>query len=373
MSILVTSRRRHFKIRDNFIRKLYPNENIIHCSDEKGLSGGEIDSIWWNDYKSSQMIKLNIEISYVDIIKRCRFLRELKNEKSISLINDAIYKWNNIITQEKIDLIYCLPIDSYVFHTLYLVANKRKIHFFSTVGTLFNNRIRITNFGELVFNSNYSSNNDFIKLFINNVRERAIRPEWLIGVNSSPFKTSLKRYFIDVLKPPFFWLYRQISKDHNSFSFPNKKLYKKRMFSSFKRFLWANKVEKNAVKIKDVKYDYIFIPLQFYPEITSDYWNKDISLINHHEMVLNIIKKISNKLFIVKEHPASFGKRDESFLKELTKCKNVKFASLLSDINIWLTKAEIIIGNSSTTTINAIILKKPVLFFSKPYFGTKKK
>lgn len=370
MNILVISRRRHFNTRQRFIKEIYPNANIINCSDERNVSGKAQKAIWWGDYSKGDSIDIKYDIN--DIVKRCRFLREFSEEKSESFIQLAFKRWDNILTTHNIDLIYCLPIDSYVTQTLEILSVRRNIPLLSTVGTLFNNRIRITKYGELVRNNNANINNQEVEEFIQNVRKATIRPNWLIGVGAKPSKTAFKRMVIDFFKPYLYSGYRIINNDKDSFSFPNKKLYKKRMFSTLNRFFWAKKIEKVAIEeISDDK-EFYFIPLQFYPEVTSDYWNRNLELINHHEVVLKVINSLPNQLFVIKEHPAAYGRRDEQFLKELSSLKNVVFVKLLSDLNYWLNKATLIIGNASTTTINAITLKKAVLFFTEPYFGSKK-
>lgn len=376
MNILVISRRRHFKIRNDFSQALFPNSNIIHASDEKGLSGKEIVSLWWKNYSSKEVFETSILPQYEDMIARCRFLREIDKQKAINLIDEGINSWRTLLIEYKIDIIYCLPIDSYALQCLHVASEQLNLKFFSTVGTFFKNRIRITNFGELIENKFDNAENIETKVqdFINSVKEKSLTPEWLIGLSGSIYKTSIRRYLIDSLKPFSFLLYRILKKDFDSFSFPNKKLYKKRMFSTFKRMKISLKIEKNALYPEEIKNDYVFIPLQFYPEITSDYWNKNLELINHHEVVLKVINTFpATDTIIVKEHPAAFGRRDEKFLKKLAGFKNVKFAKTKSSMNQWLKNSRLIIGNASTTTVNAIILQKPVIFFAEPYFQLTKR
>lgn len=369
-NVLVISRRRHFKIRDKFIKEIFPHDNIIHCSDEKNVAPKELNAIWWKDFwvKNNDSLEPFGE-KYEEIISRCRFLRELDFKKSKNLIDDSLSTWENLLITNKIEVVYCLPIDSYVLHSLYLVCKKNKIKFFSTIGTFFKQRIRLSNFGEVV-NNDFSQNAALeVNKFIEDVKVNSIQPDWLIGTSESVYKIIIKRLFIDLLKPSAFYIYRNLNKDYDSFSFPKFFLYKKRMFSTPERALISIRIEREALSPIEVKKGYVFIPLQFYPEVTSDYWNNDLNLINHHEVVLNVLKAIPiEREIILKEHPASISRRDAKFLKKLIKFQNVRFAKTQSSMNEWLKNAGLIIGNASTTTINALILNKPVIFFTKPYF-----
>jgi hypothetical protein len=372
MNILVFSRRRHFGLRNEFVNKIYPKDVIINCSDERKVSAGTFNTIWWLDFKINIVDQKIYQPDIEDIILRCRFLRELDRSHAIDLIQEAFNTWDNILSSNQINVVYSLPIDSYILHTLQLVCESKKISFFSTVGTFMDNRIRITNYGELAFNKVDYDYKKEVDDFIKCAEASSLRPSWLIGVGNTPIKTSFKRLVIDSLKPLFFFLYRKVRSDRDSFSFAKNSIYKKRMFATTKRFLVANSIEKNALNSYSNLGEYNFIPLQFYPEVTSDYWNRDLNLINHHKVVLEIVRALPDEKFVIKEHPASFGRRDEKFLNELSKCDNVVFAKLLSDVNSWINNSKVVLGNASTTTINAIILQKPVLFFSKPYFGSSK-
>lgn len=366
-NILIFSRRRHFEQRNSFIKKIFPNSILINCSDEKKIFQSSINHIFWK-YNWSGNFNYNNEVDYNNIIIRCRLLRELNYNKSFILINKALSIWEELLINRKINIVYAPPIDSYTLHCLYIVCKKNNIKFFSLVSSFIDNRVRITNFGELKYNKSISFTDDEVKNFIQNTRKETIKPKWLIGNNEFVYKLILKRFLIDTLKPFLFFLYRLFFNDYDTFSFPKFKYYRKRMISTAKRMFISFIIEKKSISPNDVKSNYIFIPLQFYPEVTSDYWNSDINMINHHKIILTLVNSLSNYKIIVKEHPASIGRRSYNFLKSLSIKENVYFAELNSSINEWLINSILVIGNASTTTVNAIILNKPVLFISKPYF-----
>lgn len=355
--------------RYQMIEKLFSEEDqLVYGSDEKQIEKLNLPFLWL--FENCEKVDLSqYNLDYDDIIYRCRFLRKMPFEKGKKLIQRSIAASERMLLNNNIDVVYSLPIDSYVLHTLYIVAKFHKIKFFSLVGTLFSKRIRLSIFGELIANNEIVTEDNKITAFIEHVKNTSITPDWLIGTKDSLNKTLLKRFVVDTLKPPVFWLYRIFFNDLHTFSFPHYRFLKVRMFSTLRRVIMAKKIEAITTDPKDLN-NYIFIPLQFYPEITSDYWVSDINLCNHHKVVLSIIDSYSGqKPFLIKEHPAAVGRRDEHFLKQLIENPKVYFAPLKYPMQNLIKNASLVVGNTSTTTINALIVNKPVIFFSKPYFA----
>lgn len=370
MKILIFSRRRHYRYRLSITTKIFGNaEDYIYGSDEYNVEHLTVDFLWLKNYIDKNKRQHKYKVDYDDLIERCRYLRNISKQKAINIIDQTIVAYEKLLLSNKIDIIYSIPIDSYVIHCLHIVATQNQIKFFSFVGTFIKDRIRITNFGELVENTEAKIEKELIQKFIDEVESTSIRPEWLIGVSGNLYKTIFKRYLIDSIKPLAFSIYRMRYNDFNSFSFPSVKFLKKRMFATFSRLKAAIIMEKTSLDPNLID-NFVFIPLQFYPEITSDYWIRNRTLCNHHEVVLKVIDSFNGKKnIVVKEHPAAFGRRDDEFLSELFKRSNVYFAPVKYPMNSLINKADLVIGNASTTTVNAIILKKPVIFFSKPYFN----
>lgn len=369
MNVLIFVRRRMSKDRIVVSKTILGNENeYFVVSDERDFFDRKVHIHWYGTFfYNASADNVNIDVSWDDIILRCRYLREIEKNKAKFLICRSIEAWRNLLEHFRISTVISLPIDCYTLHCLHIVCRERSIKFVGLVGTFFSNRIRVSDFGELkVPNLRVEVDSKAIDEFIQKVKNTNFRPSWLIGTDRSITKTILIRFVVDFFKPLFFSIYRIISQDPLSFSFPPRRLSKKRMFSTLDRMRASLYMEKRS--ISDIMPGYIFIPLQFYPEATSDYWIEDIKMVNHHKMVLSIVNALPENQFIIKEHPAAVGRRDENFLKELFTYSNVRFVSTLAPLNTLIEKASVIIGNASTSTLNAIIIEKPVIFFSKPYF-----
>ncbi|MCB9025436.1 MAG: hypothetical protein H6625_03890 [Bdellovibrionaceae bacterium] len=372
--VLVIGRRRHFDRVYKLARKLYPDSEIVLWSDEK-LGGKRVQwvgSVFYRkfseeDYKFSTDGLTDEAIN--EIIVRCRYLRSLPYELARKMAICAFDSWKEILTDNDYTDVFTLPIDSFQTDTLSRAAKYLNIKALAPVTTPFSGRIRFTLSGEILNCPLVDSiRKDIIEREIQRLSTPTYRADVLMGVNSSPLITILRRLLIDSLKPPFFFLYRILAKDPLSFSFPSRRYCKKTMFATPTRALSAYRMEKKSTLL--LPNHYVFIPLQFYPEATTDYWIKELDMINHHKVVLAIIDSVKDLYpVVIKEHPTAIGRRSSSFLNELFK-RNVYFAPLLSHTSNLVKEAEVVVGAGTTTILQALIHKKPVLFTGTPFYGS---
>lgn len=113
--------------------------------------------------------------------------------------------------------------------------------------------------------------------------------------------------------------------------------------------------------------DYAFYPLHTEPELTINVYAKEF--LNQIE----VIRLIANSLpismrLLIKEHPATLGRRSMSFYKKLAEIPNVVLLKYDKAVFEVIQKSAIIFVITGTTALEAIYLKKPVIFFGKvPY------
>lgn len=368
MKLLVFVRRRIAPGFMRLARDLAPDAEIVPISDERGVAGVP----WWgcSSLLSEKVPNFDFSCEIDDIITRCRFLRYKERTQAKDLVTQAFRRWISILSKHAIDRVLCLPIDSYVLHTLVLAAKELGVPAYSIVGTPFSKRMRFTKFGELCGRQEIDKNNlDEIDSLFRGFTEGGVTPDWLIGVDSSSSKVAARRLFIDSIKPFAFTAYRALTRDTNSFSFPPRRLLSHRMYATPSNFSAAIKLEKKQTR--DLPEQFGFLPLQFYPESTSDYWIPEAEIRDHHRTVLATAKALSKEMpIVVKEHPAAFGRRNAQFLEQLVEISNVKIAPLNASVHALITRSTYILGQGSTTTLQASLCGKSVLFFGTPFFGT---
>lgn len=346
------------------LSRMILSDKVCVVSDERIGS----DALWWGQH-DRDLGELDIaaisESDTAEIIRRCRLLRQLERQKALSMIGLAIKRWSHILSRYNVRRVLTLPIDSYVLDVLYQICRLRGIKAYSIVGTPFSNRLRFTCYGEL--NGEIDVDATVVRTFISDSRHGDVTPDWLIGAGVAPVRLAGGRLLVDSCKPALFGIYRLAFNDANSFSFASRRYLARRMFATPERFLAALYTNRRAsMKLPQ---EFVFLPLQFYPESTSDYWVREPEMHDHHATILAIARGLSGKVAMVfKEHPAAFGRRDAEFINSLSSIKGVYFVPYQFPVSTLINRATLIVGQGSTTTLQSIVAGKSVVFAGRPYF-----
>jgi len=369
--ILLFSRRSHYANRFSFSKLLFPASEINLWSDEK-LGGEKVK--WWGKWfyeeiEKSHGDRLNTDL-LDEMIIRCRYLRVIPRAKALILAEAAYFAWKRILLENNYDFVIHQPIDSFVLDALERSANDLGIPSLHPTATMLTGALRFTSRGEVI--GRVPDQHDEAKLqeIESFMLKENFKPDWLFGADSPAKSTILKRTFIDTAKIPAYALYRLLSQDAYSFSFAKHKYQRGRMFGTLDRYFTAMKMER--VSVKSLPSEFVFIPLQFYPEASTDYWIPETAMINHHKNVLSIAKAISKEIpVLIKEHPIALGRRPAAFMKELFSLPNVFLAPTLSPAGQIVKKASLVVGHGSSSMFQAMIMQRPVMFLGTPYYGSE--
>lgn len=366
MKTLVHGRRRVAKTQVGLARATMPDDEFLVVSEER-LPGSTVK--WWENFPRSAepVVPLNAE-EEVDVVQRCRFLRQHDRTRQLELLNLALGRWRDILEGQKIDRVFTLPMDCYIVHTLKIVSDRLGIPCFHAVGTAFDGKMRFSNFGE--YNGRVRPEYEGSpEAYFDLMTETEVRPEWLMGIDAAPVRVAQRRWLVDLAKTQGYFAYRHITGDHDSFAFAPKRNQLPLMWATRQRVKAAQETELAA--IRELPEEFAFLPLQFYPELTSDYHIRNLKLNNHHESVLATVAEVSQLLpVVIKEHPAVFGRRSARVLRKLLAMENVFFLPLGTPLSAVLKRATIVLGQGSTTTFQAQVMGKKVLFFGEPFFGS---
>ena len=123
------------------------------------------------------------------------------------------------------------------------------------------------------------------------------------------------------------------------------------------KFIYLNQITK----------PYIFLTLHLQPEATNDVVGQKYE--NQVEFIKNISQTVPfSYVLVVKEHPHSFGNRDDNFYKEVNNISNVFLLHPYEDSRKAIKNAKLVISNLGTISLEASIMKKPSLTATKMYF-----
>lgn len=305
-----------------------------------------------------------------EILARCRFLREQPRQKGEQIAAAGFIAWTEILQKFGYDAVQPLPMDAFVYDTLVRAAERLGIPAFGPIGTSVPGNFRFTlrgpDQGRL---PDSEADRDAFEDFYAKLAEPSFRPSWVVGTSTQASKTAQKRLLIDLAKPAPFAAYRTLKRDPLSFSFSPFRFQKKLMTATPERYTASLEMEKFAQK--QMPSEFALIPLQFYPEASTDYWIPELEVINHHKTVLAITEMLKSRLpVIIKEHPAAVGRRDAGFLRALMAMDNVYFAPLLYPMGTLVSEAQLVIGHGSSSMLQGLCLDRRQLFIGTPYYGS---
>jgi len=134
---------------------------------------------------------------------------------------------------------------------------------------------------------------------------------------------------------------------------------------------WANSFQPGMLKRRSEGERYVYFPLLFYPEMSSNLWAADFVDYYHYE--LHCVQLVSRNLptgyyLYVKEHLPMMGRRRRDSYKILRGLYNVRLFHGSADTFDLMKHAELVLTISGTTGIEAFALGKRVLTFAGGFY-----
>ena len=345
-------------------------EKVIYLSDFLKLDQTGLTKNYYKLWKdSSYESKFDSEL--IQIIKGCRLLRSLSFEESVrraSMKRDLIAK---LVESEKPDLCLSETTDQYLKDILFRECLKRGIPSIGLVRSFLNGYTRVTVRGEIqkVRSVDDDEANEVIKMLLQNdylpnfIHKSKKRKAHLIE-----FERQIKK----VLRVVYYYFKIKISGEYHNYHY-----LASSMPSLLEAFIaltkWplkisAPKYTQNFREFKNKKL--IFVPLQFFPEATTDYWGPENIFPQYPATMKSLLKSISSDfLIIAKEHPGAVGFRGNQFYNSLSSIKTLKFAEPHVPAIELVEQADAVIVWTGSVGFEAMLRGKPVISFAEPYYA----
>lgn len=318
-------------------------------------------------------------INFSELIHLDRHLIRKKKDSQIQIAINLIKFIINYLKKNKPSIIIAEGVDDLVSYIACKYCEKNNLKFFSIQnarlgnGLIFSDRVdsgsqNIINdynsYYEKITNNNNFSISKYDK-FITSYISQKKKVYYLNKIfdfkdislrDLNKFYAYFKEYFFD--KKGFHY------KDHPLILPVN------RLLRQIKNYYYIFFIQK--IKLKDLnKLNFFYYGLHVYPEAAT--------LIIGRETPdqLNLIKLISKALpygksLVVKEHPHSIGKRDIFFYNEINKMNNVFLINHDENNFDILNLSEGLVTISSSLSLEAALLKKPVYIFGDYYLSIDK-
>ena len=363
---LAYSKHKYFN-KFNYKKIFYINDiiNDVEKNFNKNININYIENYF--DINFSELIHLDRHI-----------IRKNKNYQKKSALN-LVRFIVNYLESAKPSLVIAEGVDDLVSFVACKYCNLNKINFFSIQNSRLGNGLFLSDridtgvtkviddfnffYNKLKNKSDFSIKeyDDFIKEYISNKKKVYYLDKFLNFKN-------LRLRDINI----FFNYLREYFHDPNGFHYKNHPISLPflRIFRQFKNFYYNFFL--NKIKTKDLKnLDYFYYGLQVFPEAAT------LVLGRETPDQLNIIKIISKALpygksLIVKEHPHAIGRRSLFFYNKINEIHNVYLIEHNENNYDILKKSKGLITISSSLSLEAILMKKPVYIYGDYYLNIDK-
>lgn len=301
-----------------------------------------------------------------DIHFRCRFLRSLPITESFKLIEQTYAYLNAIFDQFDFDAFFGALVDNYTLDILSRICKKRNIPYVSLVGHFINGYSRFSIKGELVKISREVSAEE-VESVLNLIDRDDYTPNFEFNKKKS-YLGSYKYYYKERLKELVFEIKKVIDRDSLNYH------YNTLMLKGIKKRNVISKDIINEFKLIsdiDVNQNYVYLPLHYTPEATVDYWCEQFECARYEGSILEIIKHSSPDIvFLIKEHPAMYLKRNLEFYKSLKAFPNVILIHPYESSNELLRKVDNVYVYTGSVGFEAIIRGKRVFTKTENYYSS---
>lgn len=347
------------------INKTFDYPEIVSFSDFKGLADIWAGTFLYNsDYEQPNA---DFEEEANDILSRCRTLRLLDRKQAY---RQALRYWNgidDIFSKYQFDYAVIFPVDNYTLDIIDRVARMRGVKTIAFIGTFISEHARISTRGEYR-SIGRNVTDEEVEYWVHKLTDVKFLPdsetENVKRNHKFIYKYYIRRKLIEniyypikkiVEKDPWNYHYNMFYLRHKSL----KMFYNKNFDSCFLRL--------NEIKFDPEKT--VYLPMHLIPEATTDYWCSNVEETNYRKFILDLIEKSDKNItFIVKEHPAMYGKRELSFYEELNSIDNVILLHPMDRSNELLQRVETLVTDNGTVGIESLMRHKRVLIISDNYY-----
>jgi Capsule polysaccharide biosynthesis protein len=303
----------------------------------------------------------------LDIILRCRLLRDLDRETALFHLRAMWQAMDTVLSRIKPCLILTETIDSYVIDILHFQAKLKNILIIGLVPTFISGYFRITIRGEFVLSRTVA--NDEIQTVLNMLLDNKYLPDFVQSEKSRFSFLPARRWLSNLSKIPYFWL-KRLS--------PNGRYILHNWAALVMAIKWAHFFPKFSLgneswrsMLQSSTRPIIYIPLQLIPEATVDYWCEDISAVDYDNYLLQLISRLNNDFTLVfKEHPNALGYRNPKLYTQICQVSSAFFAPTDTPSQQLIDAADAVLVWTGSVGFEAALRGKPILTTCEPYYAS---
>jgi len=350
--------------------KAFPGAQVRYICDFLGLEGEELQRGITTRMQAPEPAgphPLGPD-EFHEVRARCRLLRLIDEQTAGRLCRAAWETIAEILNQFQPELVVAKPVDSYVLDILARLCRRRGIPYFSTVAAFINGYQRYTIYGEHHHIREVDDQEAAQAL------ERLLQQDYLpdfLDFKPSAGKTALKSWRNQARKLArlaYNW-YRQHARDpYNYHYWSSWKVEAQRIDWLPHAYLghsdWRQHLQNLGARPK------VFLPLQFIPEATVDYYCPNLEVVDYQKTLLQVLDTFAAQgvTVVAKEHPGVVGMRRWCEYQAIARHPNVVMVPPYVRASHLVQLSEMVFVWTGTVGFEAALRGKPVIHIGNPYY-----
>ena len=348
-------------------------------SDHKHLEPISIMDRFYRVYKTRPKTRLaRIPLTAVDyhsIITRCRYLRHVAYDEAVRMVNSMWVTMDDIIGEQQPDVILGQVMDSYVSDVCDRVARQYDRCYSGFLNNMVNGYSRLTSRGELWHwrIPKPGETEQALAMLRQNTYAPRMQRDFVKAL-PGPVVLFFTKYMRERVKSAYYLAAKAIQRDPCNFYYNTVASTKHAMACAGVSYLYYRRYEQtnwrallDEAERKNARI--VYLPLQFYPECSVDYWGTAAEMREFDSVVSHILASAADDLVIItKEHPSACGLRSPRFYAEIRSRSNVILVPAGVPSVSLIETADVVATWTGSVGVEAAVRGVPLITFGDAYY-----
>lgn len=301
-----------------------------------------------------------------EVVQRCRLLRSLPEDEALAHVEATRSAVREALIRHVPDVLLSETCDQFLHDILFQEAEMRGIPAYGLVQTFVNGYFRASLRGERV--PSRVVMDEECRTVLHQLLDRRYTPSMIARQRRSPSRAYARAWLSNIARVAWFSAMRRLRNEPYNYHYwaSSRGIYRNHV-----HFLPSGRIvdENWETRLAEQGKQKIFVPLQFFPEATIDYWVEDAGYINYPDALANLLGRLSERFTIfVKEHPNVWGHRQPAFYKKLKKIADLVVVPSDEPAQRCLEECDATLVWTGSVGFEAALRGKPVLTISPTYY-----
>jgi hypothetical protein len=352
----------------------FPGATITYASDFRDLGELPISARFYALVDQPDVTELAAPLldaaEFDDIRKRCRLLRSIPEGKARRMLAAMAVALNEALDRTKPDFVLSYAVDSYVLDLLLHLAQRRGAEYIGLAAIFVNGYYRVTARGE--YRSLRTADENEIQPVLSNLLRDEYKPIYItvgphgLGTQRLAYYRGVERWAKNIARFVYFQLKRLAGSDHLGYHEYSSRVVSSGWLQALPTLRWTKDWARRIEAHKGLVF---YVPLQWTPESSIDYWCPNLAAIDYDERIFEICSQLARRgIVVVKEHPAFWGYRPRRFYSRLRKIPNVVVAAPNSHSLPIVGRADMIVVYTGSVGFESALRGKNVAALGDPYY-----